>query len=665
MEILRRNLKINRAELVLFTVIVVTIMAAIMLWRKVPTYGTFIENKSEEQIIPDMWTGTTVEQEFTCFADWEFITLDFSDHDLYIDGKVIFEIKQQWDGTVINYVEINSENIRYGTPVKLYANEGGKAGKCYILTILTPKAPDSRGLGLYGFAPETGQPTCKINDQKSEYAVSIGIHMSTLCYRVHFLLIVILLVIMFSLCTFFTMYKKGKTETLFLCIAVPMGIIFLSFLNVNIVHDGGTHLTNVYKYSNKLVGRSGQDSLEYVYLSQDEIKLREETDNFYILMRMLGDKRDRNAQWQPYFEQRPTLSDSILEYFPGVFGITLGRILGVNAMGSVLLAKLFCLSFYIMFCYLAIRITPILKEGFAVTALIPMNLYQAAGITYDAVVTPVAYFVLAIIFKGRERKIEKREWMCLLFSSMILGSCKGGAYIPVLLLLVFIHAEVNGGKRFKIGACLMNWLVAAATLLLHFKTDIAIFFSKAEAAKDTLLASGAADDMSWLTGSQIPKFSLRYLLINPFGFVNMVIRTIVEKADYYLGSMIGNRMAWTDEETSWIIISFFLILLVLSTAWNVKEQFEKIKPGERVLSGLLLMGELVGLHAIMLAETRINQIIIFGVQGRYFLPLIPILMFMLFSKSRMKTDVETGREFRLLSVAEIMYVFSFIMIVYK
>lgn len=661
----RRNLKINGAELVLFSAIIVIIMAAIMLWRKAPTYGTFIENKSEEQIIPDMWAGTMVEQEFTCFADWEFITLDFSDHDLHISGKVIFELRQQWDETIVSYGEINSENIRYGVPVKLYADGGGKAGKWYVLKILTPEAPKSRGLGLYGYIPKTGEPTCQINEQASEYAVSIGMHMSTSCYRLHFLFVVMVLVIMLFLCVFFTMYKKGKPETLFLCIAVPMGIIFLSFLNVNIVHDGGTHLTNVYKYSNKLLGRSGQDSLEYVYLSQGEIKLRDETDNFYILMRMLGNKGDENTQWQPYFEQRPTLSDSILEYFPGVFGITLGRILGTSAMGSVLLAKLFCLSFYILVCYLAIRITPFLKEGFAVTALIPMNLYQAAGITYDAVATPVAYFVLAIIFKGRESKIEKREWIFLLFSSIILGSCKGGIYIPILLLLVLIQAGVNGGKKFKIGACLMSWLLAAGTLLLQYKTEIITFFCKLEIPNYTLLASAAEDDMSWMTGSQIARFSLQYLLINPFGFINMVIKTIIEKADYYLGSMIGNRMAWTDEETSWAIISIFLILLVLSTAWNTKEQFRKIKPGERVLSGFLLIGELIGLHAIMLVETPVNQKIIFGVQGRYFLPLIPILMFALYSKSRMKTDVETGREFIVLSIAEIMYIFSFIMIVYK
>ncbi len=662
MEFVKKYIKVIILVVIFFMLIA---LASIILWRKVPEYGTFIANRSEEQIIPDMWEGTTVEQEFVCSYDWEFITLDFSDHDLYLNGKTAFQITQKWDGTIVFSGEIDNRNIKYSVPVKLYAEGGGKADKCYVVTISTLEAPDSRSLGLYGYVPDAGEPACRINNEVVEYAVSIGTHMSTLCYKIHFMLVVGLLAFMFLSCVFFTMLRKGSVETIFLCIAVPMGIIFLSFLNVNIVHDGGTHLTNVYKYSNKLIGKAGQDSLEYVYLSPDEMELRKETDNFYILMRKLGDGNKKDAKRQPYLENRPTASDSILEYFPGVLGITLGRILHLNAMGSVLLAKLFCLTFYIIVCYLAIRITPFLKEGFAVAALIPMNLYQAAGITYDAVITPIVYFVLAIVLKGKESKIGKKEWAGLLLSSMILGSCKGGIYIPILLLMAFMHSELNGGKRFKIGACLTCWLLAGATMLFHFKREISSFFYRTEAKTQILLASGAAENMSWVTDGQIPKFSLRYLFTNPFGFVQMLIRTIMKRADYYLGSMIGNRMAWTEDETSWVIIIFFLMILVLATAWNTREQVKEIKTGERVLTGLLLIGEFVGFHAIMLVETQANQNIIFGVQGRYFLPLLPLLMFTLFSKNRMKTDLEAGREFRLLSLAETMYIFSFMTIVYN
>ena len=672
MKLIKKYKKIIMLGSIVCTVFLLMIAAAVLIYQELPEYGTLKENRSEEQFIHDMWSGITVEQEFVCTSDCEFISLEFSDHDGSISGKTHFLIARKNDGQIVTNVEIENGDIHYAEPVRLYLDGGGKAGQSYVLTISAIDASEDAALGLYGYVPgegDEGEPVCLINGVKSEYAVGIGEHTDTVSYKVHFFLVFGMLAFMLLLCTFFTEYKQAKPETLFLCIAVPIGIIFISFLNVNTVHDGSTHLTNVYKYSNIILGKADRDSQEYVYLSPDETELRKETDNFYVLLERINHKAGEGTDWQPYYEERPTNNESILEYFPGAFGMTLGRMLQLSAMSALLVAKLFCLAFYIAICYLAIRTTPFLKGGFATAAFLPMNLYQAAGITYDAVTTPAAYLVFALILKGRQEKLSKREWYTLFLFSMILGSCKGGTYIPILLLMIFIQSEFNGGIKNKIKACLVSWILAGGTLIYTYRSEFKNFFFQYEPDEIEQLtqAAEAAGEISWAVKDQvlIPKLSLGYLFTNPFDFVKMFIRTIFEKADYYLGSMVGNRMAWTDAEIGWAVISVFLILLAFSIVWKEAEQVKDISVKERLTAGLLLLCEVVGFHAIMLVETRIGQITIFGVQGRYFLPLIPIGLFLLFSKSRKKTTEAANREMLVMCLAQIIYMFDFMKVIYR
>lgn len=645
-------------------VIVLMLAGAVLIYQELPKYGTFSPNRNEEQFIHDLWTGTIVEQEFKCIADCEFISLEFSDHDVTIGGKTHFLVKQVENGEIVSNIEIDNSEIHYLKPVKLYLDGGGLKDKSYIVTISSLEAPEDVALGLFGYVPDEGQEACRINGKKGEYAVGIGQHTDTACYQIHFLLVVIILITMLLVCIFFTEFKQKKPETLFLCIAIPIGIIFISFLNVNIVHDGVTHLTNVYKYSNVLTGKSGQDSLGCVYLSPDEAALRQQTDNFYVLLKSIGDKPVNSSSREPFYDARPTDNDSILEYFPGVLGVTLGRLLNFSAMGTLLIAKCFCLLFYIIICYWAIKMTPMLKGGFVVAATLPMNLYQAAGITYDAVTTPVAYLVFALVLKGRQEQLSKQEWVVLFGASIILGACKGGCYIPVLLLLMFIQSKTNGGKKAQIRYCLTSWLLAGGTLLITYYSGFHNFFFEYESEISVQMpqTTGAASEVTQLI---VPKYSLGYLFTNPVDFIKMFIRTMFNRTEYYLGSMIGNRMAWTDREASWTIIVLFIILLVLAVIWEEEENVKNIKTFEKIITGMLVLCELVGFHAIMLVETERNAVTIFGVQGRYFLPLIPIVMFTFFTKERKKTRTAGKWEFNILCLAQIMYVFDLIKIIYE
>lgn len=634
-----------------------------LLFAGVPEYATFVENRDEVQFIHDIWSGYEISQQFVSNHDFEFVTLAFSDHDVSIQGKTQFVIRQKDDGKIVSSVEMDNQDIHFLQPVKLYLEEGGKKDQEYVITILSADTNENAALGLYGYIPDdTEQNTCVVNGEISEYAVGIGTHTTTRSFRIHFFIVMILLVIMLSTC-FYMAEHLAAPEVMFLCIAVPMGLIFLSFLNVNIVHDGDTHLTNAYKYSNILMLKSEQDEYGVVYLTEDEAELRMETDNFYVLLEKMRQKESDFMNRVPYYESRATSADSILEYFPQVIGLTLGRILRLSPMISLMLAKIAGLFFYIVLCFMAIRMTPILKKGFAVAALLPMNLYQASGITYDAVITPVAYLSIAIIFKGRQQKLSRKEIIIFFILSIILGSCKGGIYIPILLLMIFALGNSKIEKRKKMKVCLTSWGLSAGALMLTYCKNFSDFFYTYESTGATEQVVQEATETVENVNASV--YSLGYLFTNPYQFTKLFITTMIERIDYYIGSLIGNRMAWTDYTTNWIIIAGFIVVLVLIIAWDESEGAREPNSIERLITGGLLFCELVGIHAIMLVETKIGDAIISGVQGRYFLAFIPIIMFMLTGSSRKQTSKAGNYVLCMLSILQMIYIFDFITIVYN
>ena len=61
-------------------------------------------------------------------------------------------------------------------------------------------------------------------------------------------------------------------------------------------------------------------------------------------------------------------------------------------------ARFFNLLFYVVVIAISIKLTPILKKTFAMIALMPMALFQAATVSYDPVLIALAFFATAIIF---------------------------------------------------------------------------------------------------------------------------------------------------------------------------------------------------------------------------------------------------------------------------
>lgn len=663
----------------------VCLFVKLEIWDGIPEYATHIGNRDDEQFIYNFEEDVVIQQEFTCDRPFDFITLSFSDHDQTIQGKTIIQIDEKATGEKIYYGEIENSSIHYGEYVKIFLESGGQAGKTYLLTLYET---DTEGtlLGIFGYLAEEGKGAL-VNGMRSEYAVSLGMHTETNLFKKLVVFITVLLIIMLLLCLGATWKRGGKEENLFLCIALPLGAAFLCLLSINPVHDGATHLAKVYQYSNMLLGwdKSALGRSGYVYLKEDE---KECFDSLY--QENFSENEQAQISWEIYedfgdnttntpllksHEYRETATSSVWEYFPGILGMTLGRLLGVSARANLLLTKIFFFLFYVAACYYAIRTAPRFKTGIAFTALLPMALYQATGITYDSVVIAVMMMIIALWLKARENPLLKREWFYLIALAYIIGCCKGGFYSVVLFLFFIVPAINMGGKKKKalLIFCLLG-TAAVAVLITSFRVYLpylqGVFeIQAAGAALEEPTQKGTITDNQIIV-ELIPEkgtisYGVMYIVREPLQCAKLIFHTLWNRMDYYMGSLIGYRMAWSDRTTPWFIVVAFYILLCMGILETSEKKNGVLRLKERIGCAILIGMEIVAFHLLMLIETPIGNKVINGVQGRYFIAWIPVILMLCSDKIAMVKTSSIRKIFLLYGFVEVMYFLYFLIIFFN
>ena len=651
--------------------IILIVLAKIEISDQIPIYATHMGHAGEEQFIYNLSDTDVIEQEFESPKDFDMISLHFSDHDTSIKGKTIISIYEKTTGNLVYYEEKDNSEISFGKLVELNYEDTGKKEESYILH-LSFEGMGEKGLGLYGFKISDEETGAVINGQTSEYKVAIGTHTYTNIYGRLVILILVMLGLTLLISMVLIFWTKVKEEYLFLGIALPIGIAFLLFLSINSVHDGATHLAKVYHYSNVILGYGDQDQTGKVSLSNGEAEAFDEfyaelhRENniagiYYDTVTQFG-KESKTENRVLSHDYRETSASSIFEYFPGVIGITIGRVLGGSVRGNILLAKLIYFAFYVIMIFGAIRIAPGFKNVIAFTGLLPMGLYQATGLTYDSLVLAIGLMIFAIYLRAREDRLTLQHIVLLFGLSYILGCCKGGFYIPLLLLLLTIPRQCVGSLKTKLMFSLGSVFCGCAGILTtSFRAYYSLLCEMTRTNELAATINEASNSISVVPETQIAAYGISYAFGNIYEFIKMMIITITQKTDQYIGSLVGYRMAWTDSLVSWTIISVFLILIILATS-NTESWKANFKGFEKIMAICLVIAEIVGFHILMLVETPMGANIIEGVQGRYFLVWVPVIMMIFAGRSRNYEEKGMRSLYYYYSLAEVFFMYSFLKI---
>lgn len=293
-----------------------------------------------------------------------------------------------------------------------------------------------------------------------------------------------------------------------------------------------------------------------------------------------------------------------VSYLPQATGIKIARfftddvptIFYAGRWGNLLVNTFLCLS--------ALYLMPFCKRILFMVMTFPMAMQEIVSLAPDGFTISLSLALTAYIFHvsyDRREMIRKRDLAVIAALCMTVSLCKV-IYI-VLTLLVFMIPDDKFGTP-KRGLILRSSIFGISVILNLIWLKI---------------SSGYL--IEFTPGVDSTR-QIQYVLSHIGDFYGIVIRTVIEKGDFFIRSMLGGNMgALSIEITPSVWIAF--LILFLYEICNQKRLGVIPHRYDQLIMALVFLGGAALICASLYVQwTSLENEVIEGIQGRYFIPLI-------------------------------------------
>lgn len=401
-------------------------------------------------------------------------------------------------------------------------------------------------------------------------------------------------------------------QQFFLVSVVPLALAYLVLLAPWSAPDSNSHFTAAYRFSSRILGCSREE--EWLGRAEDA--------DFYRTLWRTGNPRMRDyvglassaallAEGKSLVEMPFDIEKgeamkyySILNYWPQILGLTVGRLLGLSAVLCVYLARICILLFYIAACYHAVRIVPAGKSIFTVIPLLPISLVMSSAISYDSMVLPVSLNLVAnVLALYREPGDRKRMYETMAWAFMA-GAVKGGGYL-VLLPVSFILYNGQDKRRS---------LAAIGKIVLAGLASVLLF--------DVVLPAGSTLFQFGVEGNG--RMTAMLAFQQPLRFTKLCIATYLKYTDGLVLSMLGTQLSWVETSLpGTLVIAMPLVMGVLAL---FEEDGISLKKKDKWIFLFVILLTVVFTPMMLLSWTEQGSDVVEGLQGRYYLPVLSLAM---------------------------------------
>lgn len=430
--------------------------------------------------------------------------------------------------------------------------------------------------------------------------------------------IIATVIVLLSLCAayYFIFIKKVKLTSAFVFLAAFLGLAYSFMMIPMSIPDEQAHIETSYRYSDQMMFLGHQTENGHLLMRQDDKTILDNLKQTPTpkLYKYVAENFFQACKDSTLVEVNGRDVDtSRLVYFPTAIGITIGRLLNLGFIPVLYLGRLFNFIFYVILVFLALKKLPIGKMILFTVALLPMSIHQAASFSTDAVIMAVSFYFIACVVKMAygEEKVDLADIVLLCFFGSWLTLFKSGAYMALCFLTLLIPAKQFKSKKQHIITKSAISFLAIALFVLNTLLPI-------------LFADGGGDSV--VPWSGLPPYTLGWILHNPFGFIRILITTFIDYFDFYIHSLIGGSLGWLNIGIPNFVGIAFIVLLLISCL-KVDSENQLVKASHKFWIVLVLFAVAICTEVgLFISWTPIDSSIIEGVQGRYFLPILPALL---------------------------------------
>lgn len=410
--------------------------------------------------------------------------------------------------------------------------------------------------------------------------------------------------------------KKCKIETTVLVSLLFIGMLYNFLVLPYMAPDEERHIDMTYRFSNDLLGIEYTDDVTITKRMDDtKIELKENTDlaNYYIVFRHFFEGVQDDSL--VVTNATPNIFAPFFVYFPAILGMTFARLVGIGTIPMLMFARWCNLAFFALCIWWCMKKLPFGKMALAVIALFPMTIQQCNSFSYDAVITSVLflYSTYIICMTYEEGPIKASDVTILAVLSTLLVYGKSGVYLPVCLAVLLIPTKKFGAvwKKYAATGSLMG-----IALLSYINRNSGTVTQVMQTTAENSAVGGIAGEAVQLG------YSVGYFLQNPWKLIQMLANTVADKSEFYLESIVGQKMGWVEIEISRVVVIGFFILFFVAML-KVRGEKQHVTAGQKWwISIVCLMSVGMILMGMLLSWTPFGYVSIEGVQGRYFTPLL-------------------------------------------
>ena len=448
--------------------------------------------------------------------------------------------------------------------------------------------------------------------------------------------------------------EKDKTTLLFIAIATAFGLFFVFSTPLLWGADETTHVGRVYQISQ---GTVFSQKVEDGYVSVNAggfgfggmvpLNLKRLIEYTNYDFNVNGPQQTAGVKWvdkpQDYkeFGKLTLKGDKVaynfsntaiyspVAYAPSVAGFKVAQLFNLKLGPTIYFGRIFALLFYVAVVAFVLRSirNMRLKWVIFVVALMPGAVYQASFINADTVTIALALGIVGLLGKGLMKaggKLTKYEFFLLLACAIFLPVAKPSYFLftPLVLLIPLKSLPFRRYARIAtIGSVVLGYVVFA---LWQYKTRYLEDASK-------YIIAGVVP--WWLQIDESRQIT--YIVRHPLDYIVTFFRTILIADNGYFDGLFG-KLGFNYVQVPAMAMMASLSAMVLGVMSSEKQSVDRKKLAILLITCLGTIGLIFTVLYITISSVAMSTIQ--GVQGRYFLPLLPLVLFTIVYASRSRID---------------------------
>lgn len=431
--------------------------------------------------------------------------------------------------------------------------------------------------------------------------------------------------------------KKASMERIFAVCGLFLGILYLTVLPPLSAPDEVSHYISAYRLSSVLLGQPAADEEGRVYIREQDAFILDgslepgegfpetgEEVGASVLGQTLTEQTYRTIHDVGIGKQgdnelvttiRTPVATTPVAYLPQALGIAVGRLLGLGGIGLLYLGRLGNLMFYVAAVWYGMKRLPFGKEILFGVCLFPMTLHLTASFSYDTMILALSFLFTAVCLDLAygAGSVRKRDVVLLAAVMAALGPCKM-VYAVLMGLCLLIPVKKFGGRR--------AWILSAVLVLAAYGAAMVLVNSQT-------IAMYAGETESYVGWAEESGYTLGGLLHDPVNMLKIFYNTVLLQGEQYHTTMIGTSLGNLDGvlNVPYILIVSMTIGILLMAMKKPGTETVYFSVKQKIWIWFLCLACAgATMLSMLIAWTPASSGIILGVQGRYFLPFLPVLV---------------------------------------